>query len=142
ASTGPDTGRGAEDEPSRTVLARAYERLRTPGAGAASADMPAALRGLSLFAVGNYESFDKHTTPLEPGFDRNTAGITLGADYSFGNNAVLGLALNYNQAKGSFDIGGGGFEIDTYGFLLYGGLQPIKNLFVDGYAGYARKDYA
>jgi outer membrane autotransporter protein len=132
---------GTDEE--RRILQRLKDRRdeqREDTAGA-SADRPAALRGLSFFVAGDHQSFDKTPTSLEPGYDRETWGGTVGVDYSFSGLGILGLALTYNHAKGSYDIGGGGFDIDTYGATLYGSLFPVRNLFVDGYIGYNRKEY-
>jgi outer membrane autotransporter protein len=127
---------GTDEE--RRILQRLKDRRDKEREGGASAD---AMRGLSFFVAGDYQSFGKETTPIEAGYDRETWGATVGADYSFSGRGVLGLALTYNHAKGWYDVGGGGFDIDTYGATLYGSVLPVKNLFVDGYVGYNRKDY-
>ena len=121
---------------------RAYARLGQLRDGtAASADIPG-LRGLSFFANGEYSSFGKDATSFEAGFDRETWGITVGGDYSFAGRGVVGLAFNYNKANAWYDVGGGGFDIESYGPLLYGSVLPIPNLFIDGYAGYAWQNYS
>src|SRR5262245_27672201 len=128
----------ATDEERRTSQ-RLKERRE---GGGASADMPAALRGLGFFVSAEHGSFDKDATASEPGYGRETWGGTVGVDYSFGGLGVLGLAFSYSNAKGFNDVGGGGFEIDTWGPTLYGSIYPVKNLFLDGYVGYNVKDYA
>jgi len=125
----------------RRILQRLQERRDGRATSGASADMTGALRGLSFFVTGEYQSFDKETTSLELGYGRETWGTTFGADYAVGGLGILGLAFTYNQAKGFYDVGGGGFDIDTYGTTLYGSFFPVKSLFVDGYVGYNRKDY-
>ena len=128
---------GTDEE--RRALQRLKERR---DGGGASADMPAALRGLGFFVSADHQSFDKDTTSVEPGYGRETWGGSVGVDYSFGGFGILGLAFSYSNAKGFYDVGGGGFEIDTYGPTLYGSIYPIKNLFLDGYVGYNVKDYS
>jgi len=126
-------------DPARTlVISRLQERTGT--GTAASADMRSALRGFSFFVNGTYEAFDKHDTSFEPAYDRLTWGTNVGGDYSFDGKGLVGLAFNYSHANAYFDVGGGGFETDTYGVLLYGGVLPAKNAFVDAYAGYNYKD--
>jgi outer membrane autotransporter protein len=128
---------GTDEE--RRILQRLKDRRdKEREGGGGSAD---GMRGLSFFVTGDFQSFGKETTSLETGYDRETWGATAGADYSFSGLAVLGLALTYNHAKGWYDVGGGGFDIDTYGATLYGSVFPIKNLFIDGYVGYNRKEY-
>ena len=133
-----DTRGGAGEE--QRVLRRLKEK-RDGQAASADADMGTGLRGLSLFGSGDYQAFEKGVTKFEPGYDRDTFGATAGADYSFDGRAVLGLAFNYSHADGTFLRRGGDFETESFGPTLYGSLLAVPNLFVDGYAGYARRNY-
>src|SRR5882724_10951669 len=137
ASTGGSTvgaeTRGINDQQ------QIYRRLRQRQ-GAASADSDAA-HGMSLFGSIDYQNFDKDTTRFETGFERDTVGGTFGADYMFGGGLVVGAALSYGHEFGSYS-GGGGFDHDAYGILVYGSVVPITSLFVDGVAAYTRKDYS
>jgi outer membrane autotransporter protein len=116
-----------------------YRRLRQRQ-GSASADT-GGTRGFGVFGSFDYQSFDKDTSRFETGFDRDTVGGTIGADYLFASGMVLGLAVNYAHEFGDYD-GGGGFDHDAYGVLAYGSFVPIPNLFVDATAGYTWKDYS
>ena len=78
---------------------------------------------------------------FELGYEQNTAGATAGVDYSFGRLGVLGAAFNYGHEFGDFAGQTGGYNNDLYGFLLYGTVTPMPNLFVDLNAGYMRKQY-
>ena len=129
--------RGEGEE--QRILKRLKERR--DGGGAGGADDAMGLRGLSLFASGDYQSFQKGVTRFEPGYDRDTWGGTVGADYSFGGRAVVGLAFNYSNATGNFKRQGGSFDTTTYSPILYGTVLPAPNLFVDLLAGYTRRDY-
>jgi outer membrane lipase/esterase len=133
ASVGSET-RGIADSQ------QVYRRLRQRQ-GAASADTGAA-RGISLFGSVDYQNFDKDTTRFETGFERDTVGGTFGADYLFGSGLIAGAALSYGHDFGSYDSGGGGFDHDAYGILVYGSVVPITSMFVDAVAGYTRKDYS
>jgi outer membrane lipase/esterase len=119
---------------------QASRRLRQRQ-GAASADTGGAY-GFSAFASADYQNFDKDTTRFETGFDRDTVGGTVGADYLFRNGLVLGAALSYAHEFGDYEGVGGGFDHDAYGILVYGSVVPIPNMFVDVAAGYTRKDYS
>jgi outer membrane lipase/esterase len=130
-TVGAETRGGGEEQ------RQLYRRLRQRQA-AASADAGGAL---SLFASVDYQNFDKDTTRFETGFDRDTVGGTIGADYLFSNGLVLGTAVSYGHEFGSYD-GGGGFDHDAYGILVYGSFVPISSMFVDAVAGYTRKDYS
>src|SRR5260370_42080087 len=109
------------------------------GGQGGSADQPGA--GFGLFVNGDCQFLNKDTTRFETGFEQHTAGTTVGLDYSF-RGAVLGVALNYAHEFGDFAGVGGGFNNDAYGVTLYGTVVPIKNLFIDGFLGYVRKEYS
>ena len=124
-----ETREGAPDEERRV-----RQRLRE------KRDAATKLRGLSLFVTGDYEAFDKRITKFEPGYSSDRWGGTLGADYSFTDWAVAGIAFSYAHVDGTFRRSRGGFETDSYGPLLYAGLVPAQNFFVDVVAGYTRKE--
>jgi outer membrane autotransporter protein len=136
ASLSIDT-RGEGEE--QRILKRLRERRDGGGSGGAGDSM--GLRGLSLFVSGDYQSFEKGVTRFEPGYDRDTWGGTVGADYSFGGRAIVGLAFNYSHAAGTFKRQGGTFDTTAYSPILYGSVLPAPNLFVDLLAGYTRRDY-
>ena len=121
---------------------RLLRRLRERRDGtAASADGPAGLRGLGVFASGEYQAFDKDVTRFEPGYTRDTWGGTIGADYSFSGMGLIGLAFSYAHQDGTFDSNGGTFDTHAYGPTLYGSVLAVPNLFIDLFAGYTRRDY-
>jgi len=130
-TVGGETRGGGEEQ--RSVFRRLRQRQ-----AAASADTGGAL---SLFGSVDYQNYDKDTTRFETGFDRDTVGGTTGADYLFRNGLVLGTAVSYGHEFGSYD-GGGGFDHDAYGILVYGSFVPITSMFVDAVVGYTWKDYS
>jgi uncharacterized protein YhjY with autotransporter beta-barrel domain len=136
ASLSIDTRGEAEEQ---RILKRLRERRDGGGSGGAGDAM--GLRGLSLFVSSDYESFEKGVTRFEPGYERDTWSGTIGADYSFGGRAIVGLAFNYSHAAGTFTRRGGTFDTTAYSPILYGSVLPAPNLFVDLLAGYTRRDY-
>ncbi len=117
-------------------------RRRTEfGSMAASADT-ALSPGLSFFASGEFTAFDKTLTTFEPAFHSTTSGGTIGGDYSFSRGHTVGAAINYSHIDGEFSRHGGDFATDSYGGLLYASVLPVRHLFVDLTAGYARKEYS
>ena len=118
-----------------------FRRLRQrQQQGAASAD-PANPLGVGVFVSTEYEKFNQDTTRFETGYDRDTVGMSFGADYLFRNGLILGAAFTYAHDFGDYDGVGGGFDHNSYGILAYGSVQPIANMFIDAVAGYTRKDY-
>jgi outer membrane autotransporter protein len=120
---------------------RQADRLadRRNGQGSA-ADQPGT--GFGLFVNGDYQFLNKNTTQFETGFEQHTAGTTVGLDYSFRGRAVVGAAFSYAHEFGDFAGASGGFDNDAFGLTLYGTVVPVKNLFVDGFVGYTRKQYS
>jgi len=117
--------------------ARRLAELRSGGGG--SADEPGS--GFGVFVNGDYQFLNKDTTRFETGFEQNTAGTTVGVDYSFRGRGVVGVAFNYAHEFGDFSGPAGGFDNDVYGVTLYGTVIPTENLFIDLFLGYNRKDY-
>ena len=116
-----------------------YRRLRQRQ-GSASADA-SGTQAFSVFASADYQKFDQDSNRFESGFERDTLGGTVGADYLFRNGLVVGAAFSYAHEFGDYDGVGGGFDHDAFGVLVYGSVTPIAGMFVDAVAGYTRKDY-
>ncbi|HJR05630.1 MAG TPA: autotransporter outer membrane beta-barrel domain-containing protein [Methylomirabilota bacterium] len=131
-----DTQLGQSQEQRRQADRLAERRSGQGGA----ADQPGT--GFGLFVNGDYQFLNKNTTRLESGFEQQTVGTTVGADYSFRGRAVVGVALNYAHEFGEFAGVSGGFDNDTFGVTLYGTVVPVDKLFIDGFVGYARKEYS
>ena len=96
--------------------------------------------GVNLFVSGEFESLDRDSSSFEDGYDSNIGRVTVGADYRFTDKAVAGLAFDYFRQDADFD-GGGGFDLDSYGFLVFGTFLPLDEVFVQITAGWARKEY-
>ena len=110
------------------------------GMSGAPDEMSFSLGGLSGFLTLDYERGDKNTTTLDPGFNSNKYGVTVGVDRHFGP-VIAGIAFNYGRT--SADItGGGNFDIDSYGGLVYASFTPVESAFIDLSAGYSYKDYS
>jgi uncharacterized protein YhjY with autotransporter beta-barrel domain len=127
---------GQTEEQRRQALRLAERRAGRGG----SADDPGT--GLGVFVNGDYQFLNKDTTRFETGFEQQTAGTTVGMDYSFRGRAVVGVALNYAHEFGDFAGPGGGFDNDRYGITFYSSVVPVDNLFVDMFVGYTRKEYS
>jgi outer membrane autotransporter protein len=131
------TSQGLQDEERRLL-----QRLKDKRAGvssAASADMN--LPGLGVFVSGEFEAFEKRFTTFEPAYNSNRWGGTIGVDYPLTSWIVAGIAFSYSRVEGDFRRSTGGFDTDSYGPLVYAGLVPARNLFVDFVAGYTRKEF-
>ena len=105
----------------------------------AVASSPSLFSRLSFFANGTFTGGDKDATSREAGFDFKTFGATVGADYRFTDNVVLGVAFNYLSTDIDFDstsfVGspsGGGIDTHSFGFAIYGTYYIANQFYVDG----------
>jgi outer membrane autotransporter protein len=122
-----------------TVIAEAPRFA--PGEVAKAPEAPEPFwRRVSPWGSGEFESLDKEVTTFEDGYDSNIWRVTAGADYRFTDRIVAGLAFDAYWQKGDFNSGGG-FNINSYGFLAYGSFVPLDKTYLQLSAGYARKTY-
>ena len=94
----------------------------------------------NVFVSGEYERFDKNLTTFEPAYKTDIGRVLVGADYSFNDRVLIGGGLKYARDSGHFN-GGGSFDTDSYGPLLYTNFVPIPKLFIDATTGYMRKNH-
>lgn len=96
--------------------------------------------GLHVFVTGNFAGRNVGANNTSYGYDLDVAGITGGAEYDLGSDAVIGAAVNYSRAKADFDNGIGGARADGWQGGVYAGWAAA-GAFAEGYAGYGWLDY-
>jgi uncharacterized protein YhjY with autotransporter beta-barrel domain len=84
---------------------------------------------LGLFMNGSLRFGDKDATSRESGFEFDTQGVTLGADYRFTDAVVAGFALGYGNASADFDLNSGSQESDSFAGSLYGSWYGQRSYF-------------
>ncbi|MDQ8757341.1 autotransporter domain-containing protein [Sphingosinicella sp. LHD-64] len=97
-------------------------------------------RGFNLFASGNTSSLGRDAAPASLGYDMNTFGGTLGAEYDTGAGAVFGAAVNYTRGEADMDTATGRAKTKAWQVGLYGGWAS-GGLFIQGQASYGWLDY-
>ena len=109
---------------------------------------PSAFSRLGVFANGIFTGGNTDATSREAGFDFKTYGVTLGADYRFTNNLVLGGAFNYLSTNIDFDESafngtpdGGGIDTRSFGFSVYGTYYVSNQFYVDGIFNFGSNRY-
>jgi len=114
----------------------------------AVASTPSLFSRLSFFANGTFTGGDKDATSREAGFDFKTFGATVGTDYRFTDNFVLGVAFNYLSTNIDFDTlsfentpAGGGIDTRSFGFSIYGTYYATNQFYVDGIFSFGRNHY-
>lgn len=124
---------------SGTQLSALYDDL---GSGGSAGEGDVATFGrLGIFINGNLGFGEKDSTANEEGFDIDTQGLTLGADYRLSDNLVLGGALGYMNSEIDLDQNGGDLDSDGYSLTLYGTYYQSDVFYIDGSLSYGRNDY-
>ena len=104
--------------------------------GGASGDVGSGgLSRLGAFVSGSIGTGEKDESSKEDGFDFDTTGITVGVDYRFLDELVLGTAFSYSHFDSDFRESsvnaGGGNDSDGYVFSIYG-TYYLENFYVEG----------
>jgi outer membrane autotransporter protein len=108
--------------------------------GSASADALGFSR-LGFFINGDISYGDKDAGSNEDGFEFDTQGITLGIDYRFTDNFILGGALGYSTTDTDIDAQGGELDTDAYVGTLFGTYYQSEQLYIDASINYGNSDY-
>lgn len=85
-----------------------------------------------LFLDGEFAFGNKDATSREAGFDFRSAGGTVGLDYRFTRQFVLGGAFGYGTSKVDLDANGGDVDTDSYALSLYGTYYVSDAWYIDG----------
>ncbi|MCP5003721.1 MAG: autotransporter outer membrane beta-barrel domain-containing protein [Planctomycetes bacterium] len=99
------------------------------------------LKGFGFFVSALYTDTDRDQTTAEIGYDAELKGVMMGVDYRLSDKIVLGIAGGYNTEDADFDRDTGHLDTDSANITIYGNFSPLKNLYVDGYAGYTDINY-
>ena len=97
--------------------------LQQRGGGASADEEENALltdSRLGIFVSGRLNFGEQDTTLDEEGYDFDTYGATLGVDYRFRNDLVLGASLGYADATVDFNFDGGDLETQGLSYTVYG----------------------
>jgi outer membrane autotransporter protein len=87
---------------------------------------------LGIFINGSIDIGDRETTVNEVGFGSDTYGTTLGVDYRFTDNVVLGVAFGYGHTDTEFAHSSGSMDNDSFSGSIYGTFYTENGFYVDG----------
>ena len=117
------------------------------GGGASADESGSAYSPWGGFLNGSFGSGDRSDTGREDAFDFDGSEITLGVDYRFDNNVVVGGLVGFKTQEIDFDetanvlrATSGGIDIDGSSLIVFGLYQGEK-LFVSGSLGTEQLDY-
>jgi uncharacterized protein YhjY with autotransporter beta-barrel domain len=109
--------------------------------GGASADSSSPFGRLGIFANGQGSFGDRAETEKVPGLDFYTAGLTLGTDYRFTDQFILGAAFGYLRTKLDREGAVSDSTINGYSLSLYGTYYLKDRYYVDTILTYGRNNY-
>lgn len=137
---------GFFDPSNNTDTRHAYSGIGKRGAGA-SADEGQKYSAWGGFLNGSYGYGRKNDTALENAFDFDGSELTLGLDYRFSNNFVLGGLVGYKKQDIEFDaaasairVTDGGMEIDGTSVIAFG-LYQGGQWYASGSLGFETLSY-
>ena len=107
----------------------------------ASSDEPFRDSPLGFFIKGQINLGDKDSTNNEKGFNVHAESITLGVDYQFSDNLLVGMASGYGYSATDYDGGSGEMETHSGNFSLYGSYYLPKDFYIDWVLNYSINAY-
>jgi uncharacterized protein with beta-barrel porin domain len=126
----------------RVTLSQLFNLGNETNKGAAGDEEGSGLDKLSIYANGNIGFGDRITTANEKGYNLDSHGTTVGADYRFNDNFIMGTAFNYENASSRFTNDLGKLETDKYSGIIYGSFFSNNGFFVDGIFSGSQLNYS
>jgi len=98
-------------------------------------------QGWGLWTAGTISNGQRDRNARSDGFDFQSDGLTVGADWRIGERFLLGVAGGYGWNDTDLDDGRSKLEARQRALSLYGLWRPSERWFVDGILGWGRLDY-
>ncbi|MBD1846808.1 autotransporter domain-containing protein [Cyanobacteria bacterium FACHB-63] len=95
---------------------------------------------LGVFVNGDFNFGDQDANDRSTGFDFDTKGVTVGADYRVTNDLALGLAFNYASSNSDLNNNRGRVDIDSYSLSAYGSYERDR-FYADAVINYGWNDF-
>ncbi len=94
-----------------------------------------------LFLTGNFGQAERDRTANESGYDADTQGLTVGADYRHSDKLIYGAALTYGSTDTQMQDNGGTLDAEGYGLTFYGTYYHNERLYFDSLLGIGDHDF-
>lgn len=94
-----------------------------------------------LFLNGDMAMGERDVTDREAGFEFDSQGLTLGADYRLSGRAIIGAAAGYMRTDADFADNGGSLETDGYSLSLYGMYYETDKYYLDAIYTYGNNSF-
>jgi outer membrane autotransporter protein len=124
----------------RGALTDTTGKPSTQRGGGASSDRDPFER-FGVFIQGDVDIGKFDGSGSQQAFDVRTKGLTLGADYRFKGNHVLGAAIGVMKADTDLADDVGSNDAKGYSFSLFGEYVPFDKAYVDVTANFGRNRY-
>ncbi len=128
------------DRNGKAIAGSATGAMRVPTGGGAAADNPDPFGRWGFFVNGDIDIGKQSAVETQAAFKLTSNGLTLGSDYRFEGNHVLGAALGLLKADTNV-TDGGSQDAKGYGLSLYGSYVPMENAYLDGIVNIGRNTY-
>jgi outer membrane lipase/esterase len=96
---------------------------------------------LGIFVNGHIGFGDRVTTSNEAGYNLDNHGATIGLDYRFTDNFLMGAAFGYDNSVSRYVNNLGKLEADSYTGAIYASFFTDNGFFVDGVFSGSYQDY-
>lgn len=93
-----------------------------------------------LFANGNMKIGEKDASDNNGGYEFDMLGLTVGADYRFTDNLIVGGSVGYGLADIEYGSDSGSLNTDSWSGSIFASYY-IKDFYIDGLINYARDNY-
>lgn len=92
------------------------------------------------FINGNISIGKSKETDTRPSYDQDGYGLTLGVDYRYSDDLVLGAAAGLSKYDTDFTSIQGHQDAKSYSLISFGNYYPMDNLYIDGFALWTEGD--
>lgn len=111
------------------------------GGGASSDSDILAFSQWGAFVNGSVSQSRRDTSEAEPGFRRDSYGLTTGVDYRLTADTVVGAALGFTRTDTDLHDNAGKVDVDGYSLSLYGTSFLGDAFYLEGIATLGRNRY-
>lgn len=95
---------------------------------------------VGIFINADYATGERDESANVDGFEFDTSGLTVGADYRFSNTFVAGIAYHYLDSEADVDRNYGSLDTEGDSLTLYATTYG-DNFYLEGSIGLAEYDY-
>lgn len=126
-------------DPAYQMLAnRLMQQLDAAGTAPGAPPLPSPW---SVYITGTLGDSAKKSTTLTPGFDADTYGMLVGADYRINNQWFAGSALNFTTTRADLDSNAGDMEHQSTVLALYSSYYIGEKFYLDGVLHYGKENF-